>query len=84
MLLRNVLSQFFIVKCFKKSLIFLLLLLLLLVIIIIRTFNNLFINLDPGGSLGIGLGKTDSHKSEGIFVQCIIQGSPAANDGRLR
>ena len=57
---------------------------IIIIIVIIGTFNNWFINLDPGGSLGIGLGKTDSHKSEGIFVQCIIQGSPAANDGRLR
>ena len=57
---------------------------IIIIIIIIGTFTNRFINLDPGGSLGIGLGKTDSHKSEGIFVQCIIEGSPAANDGRLR
>ncbi|XP_068740445.1 uncharacterized protein [Montipora capricornis] len=40
---------------------------------------------EPGSSLGIGLGKSNpSSKFQGIIVQCIIQGSPAANDGRLR
>ena len=41
---------------------------------------------EPGNSLGIGLGERSpsSQQLQGIFVQCIIEGTPAANDGRLR
>lgn len=41
---------------------------------------------EPGNSLGIGLGEHNpsTQQSQGIFVQCVIQGTPAANDGRLR
>ena len=46
---------------------------------------NIFLS-EPGNSLGIGLGKRNpsAQQSQGIFVQCVIQGTPAANDGRLR
>ena len=44
-----------------------------------------FFPLEPGSSLGIGLGGTNSlAQIQGIFVRCIIEGTPAANDGRLR
>ena len=47
--------------------------------------NCLSLFSEPGSSLGIGLGGSNSStKLQGIFVQCIIEGSPAANDGRLR
>ena len=40
---------------------------------------------EPGSSLGIGLrGSNPVSQQQGNFVQCIIEDSPAAHDGRLR
>lgn len=52
----------------------------------IPLFTTLYFSLEPGNSLGIGLGERSpsSQQLQGIFVQCVIEGTPAANDGRLR
>ena len=40
---------------------------------------------EPGSSLGIGLrGSNPVSQQQGNFVQCILEDSPAAHDGRLR
>ena len=40
---------------------------------------------EPGSSLGIGLrGTNPVSQQQGNFVQCILEDSPAAHDGRLR
>ena len=46
----------------------------------------MYFSSEPGNSLGIGLGdhSPSSQQLQGIFVQCVIEGTPAANDGRLR
>ena len=40
---------------------------------------------EPGSSLGIGLrGSNPVSQQQGNFVQCVLEDSPAAHDGRLR
>ena len=42
---------------------------------------------DPGVSLGIGLGMNPPPSlpgKEGLFIQCLIEGSAATRDGQLK